>query len=248
MCAAVTLLGVMCCDPSGGTVATVVDLSGVEVAVSALRGFADVPAALLFIMDALASVCQSADGVVAVVSRGGTRQISRMLQDFAAGAGVAAGWGPSAPSVLERLLVVVDASAKNAEAAETLKKQGVVQVVVSVLDSPAVADTAGAQDAFGEVRRLITSILSRLLNMAEVGEACRAVLDTCSRMQAGVGEGAAGGLSRTALSVGIAGLNKLIALCEVPIGRNAGHAAWREGCKCVAPFRVCACERESVCV
>lgn len=233
---AITLLGMMSCDSRSGSVSHVVELSGVEAMVNAMRSFSESPASLQAIAAALLNVSQHSEGAVAVVSRGGSRQISRMLQDAATSTGAALAWGPDTPAVLEHLLAVIDVSCDPTEAAETLKKQGIVHVVVSVLDSSGVGEldpsaNAGSSDKLESVRRLITSILSKLLNMAEVGEATKAVTDTSARIQAGVGEGPGGGLSRTAVGVGVAGLNKLAALCEVPIGRNAGHEPWRSGCK-----------------
>lgn len=219
-------------------------MSGVEAAVNALRAFAESAESSLCVAEALVNVAQAAVGAVAIVSRGASRQISRMLQDFVVGAGASAQWGAAAPTVLERLLAVVDFASDVTDAADTLKKQGVVQVVVSLLDSSAVGDGAAAQqdtpdtDAFVEVRRLITSILSKLLNMADVGEACKAVSDTVTRVEVGLSDGPGGGVSKATLGVGVAGLNKLAALCEVAIGRNAGQAAWRDSCMYA---RGCAC-------
>ncbi len=235
VCAAVTLLGMISCDPRPTSVSLVIELSSVEAMVNAMRAFSESSNSLVALSAAMLNVCQHADGAIAVVSRGGSRQISRMLQDAAMSSGAALVWGSELPSVLEHFLAVIDVASAFEEAAETLKKQGIVHVVVSVLDSAIVgeAGASAAADRFDEVRRLITSILSKLLNMAEVGEATKAVVDTCGRIQAGIAEGAGGGLSRTAVGVGVAGLNKLAALCEVAIGRNAGHELWRAGCKSV---------------
>ena len=243
--AGVALLGMISCDPRGTGVGTVVDLSGVEAMVNAMRAFADSPKALTAITAALLNVTQQQDGAVAVVSRGGSRQISRMLQDAATNSGAVLNWGSDVAAVLEQLLAVIDVASDFGESSETLKKQGIVQIVVSVLDSSGIGDSGQAAsmeeqssgDRFDEVRRLITSILSKLLNMAEVGEATKAVQDTCTRIQAGFADGAGGGLSKAALSVGVAGLNKLAALCEVAVGRNGGNQLWRSALRCVPrPF------------
>lgn len=262
--ASVTLLGMISCDPKGTGLSIVVDLSGVEAAVNAMRSFVESPSALIAVCQSLLNMCQHAEGAVAVVSRGVSRQINRMLQDVAANTGASLQWGQQLSDVLEHMLAVVDVCADVAESAETLKKQGIVQVVVSVLDNSSVGEgntqdhgATGTADKFEEVRRLITSILSKLLNMAEVGEANNAVQETCARMRAGVAEGTGGGLSRTALSVGVAGLNKLAALCEVPVGRNGGHELWRSAAKydvaswlplapesCDPSYSVCCCVSE----
>ncbi len=76
------------------------------------------------------------------------------------------------------------------------------------------------------IRKLITSILSKLLNMADVAESVRAVQDTTARMTAGAEDPSAAPLSRVALEVGVAGLKKLFSLCETVVGRQAGHKAW----------------------
>lgn len=238
--AAVRLLGLIACDPKHSGVSLVVELSGVEAAVNVMRSFVDSSSTLISVCAAMLNMAQHEDGAVAVVSRGASRQISRMLQDVATGTGSVAAWGPETPAVLEHLLAVIDLAANTPDSAETLKKQGIVQVIVSVLDSSVVGDSSPAagleqqsSDRFEEVRRLVTSILSKLLNMAEVGEASTAVQDTVTRIMAGVGEGPGGGVSRTALSIGTVGLNKLAALCEVPVGRNGGHELWRNASACV---------------
>jgi hypothetical protein len=110
---------------------------------------------------------------------------------------------------------------------------------VSIRSSPELSE---------EIRRLITSILSKLLSTADVGDAVSAVEDTAKRVVAmvegaksgagagGGGGGGAGGkaggadsasASKMALDIGIAGLKKLVSLCETAVGRNAGHQVWQ---------------------
>ena len=263
---------------------TVVEYGAVEVAVSSLRAFVEDVATVSAICASLATMATREDGALAIASRGGTRQLSRMLQDVATSSGSAVHWQAALHTVLRDVLLVVDRVADSKESADILNKQGIVHNVVAVLDSGvgglkegggssssgggsggaggAGADAGSGAGAAGaaaggdgdggaggevaggvgvaasnehseQIRKLITSILSKLLNMADVAESVRAVQETVERMAAAAGtasaEGAGtvgGSLSRAALDVGMAGLKKLFSLCETAVGQNAGHKAW----------------------
>ena len=78
---AVTLLALLAtCTPRSPFIGTVVECGSVEVIVASLRAFIEDPASVSAICGALAKVSSRPEGALAVASRGGSRQLSRMLQ------------------------------------------------------------------------------------------------------------------------------------------------------------------------